>query len=99
MRIGNENFLRPGKSASRSDAKLSNNNYMNNQNSYLNLMLDSNKSNPKSIRHPFYKMMDEKAKKDSKKIDDANKNLMKDVNKDLYLTRSWMKKQRKIGRK
>lgn len=32
MKIGNENFRRPGKSASTSDAKLSNNNYMNNQN-------------------------------------------------------------------
>ena len=45
--------------------------------------MDSYKSNPKSISHPFYKIMDEKAKKDSKKIDDAYKNFMKDVNKDF----------------
>ena len=72
---------------------------MNNQNSYLNLMLDSNKSNPKSISHPFYKMMDEKAKKDSKKIDDANKNLMKDVSKDFIFDKKLDEKAKKDWKK
>ena len=66
---------------STSAAKLSNNNYMNNKNSLLNDMLDAYQSNPKLIKQPVFKVLDAKAKADSKKIDDAYAKLMKKLKK------------------
>ena len=77
MRSGIEKNFRDGKPVRSSAAKLSNNNYMNNKNSLLNEMLDAYKSNPKLIKQPVFKVLDAKAKADSKKIDDAYAKLMK----------------------
>ena len=50
---------------------------MNDKNSLLNEMLDAYKSNPKLIKQPVFKVLDAKAKGDSKKIDDVYAKLMK----------------------
>ena len=44
-------------------------------------MLDAYKSNPKLIKQPVFKVLDAKAKADSKKIDDAYAKLMKKFKK------------------
>ena len=76
MRSGIEKHFRDGKPVSTSAAKLSYNNYMNNKNNLLNEMLDAYKSNPKLIKQPVFKVLDAKAKADSKKIDDVYAELM-----------------------
>ena len=77
MKSGIEKKFRDGKPVRSSAAKLSNNNYTNNENSLLNEMLDAYKSNPKLTKQPVFKVLDAKAKADSKKIDDAYAKLMK----------------------
>ena len=76
MRSGIEKNLRDDKPANTSAVKLSNNNHMNSKNSLLNEMLDAYKSNPKLIKQPVFKVLDAKAKADSKKIDDVYAELM-----------------------
>ena len=71
MRWGIEKNFRDGKPVSTSAAKLPNNNYMSNKNSFLNEMLVAYKSNPKLIKQPVFKVLDAKTQADSKKIDDA----------------------------